>query len=253
MVANGLLLLTSSTRSVLSSSSLRRNLLAASTKLTAAGVLYVYHWFPPVPSPGSPSSTGSPGASTTSSNTTPEDISSQISRYSLISSKVYSQSQKYCPKLDLRFLFEKSFENNARPSIPIDLVLVETQKGQKDEISQTLVKNFVTQNFNTSAADIEIQFIGEDGGEGEVDESSSNPTQESEACSVPFPRLFTKVAIGGTFDRMHIAHKILITEAALRCSNELIVGVTDDDMIKSELYKVLLKLKSTKNVTVTLF
>lgn len=41
------------------------------------------------------------------------------------------------------------------------------------------------------------------------------------------------VVLGGTFDRLHVGHKILLSEAALRAKKRLVVGVTDVNMISS--------------------
>lgn len=166
----------------------------------------MYHWQPP------------------GGHQQPDDIPSQISKNSVLSSRVYSHGQQFCPKPDIRVLFEKSLENNVKPSVPIDLVLVEGEESGK--ISRAVVKNFVEKNFRVASPDFEIQFIPSS----ESEESS----KETEVENVAYPQLFRKVALGGTFDRMHVAHKILISEAVLRCREELIIGVTDDEMIKSE-------------------
>lgn len=42
---------------------------------------------------------------------------------------------------------------------------------------------------------------------------------------------YKNVVLGGTFDRLHNGHKILLSEAALRCTEKLTVGVTDINMI----------------------
>lgn len=42
---------------------------------------------------------------------------------------------------------------------------------------------------------------------------------------------YNNVVLGGTFDRLHVGHKILLTEAALRAQKRLVVGVTDINMI----------------------
>jgi len=52
------------------------------------------------------------------------------------------------------------------------------------------------------------------------------------------PRMIQKfpvVVLGGTFDRLHDGHKLLLTEAVNRCACKLIVGVTDESMIQSKL------------------
>jgi phosphopantetheine adenylyltransferase/dephospho-CoA kinase len=45
---------------------------------------------------------------------------------------------------------------------------------------------------------------------------------------------YNSVVLGGTFDRLHVGHKILLSEAALRAQKKLVVGVTDVNMIASE-------------------
>lgn len=50
--------------------------------------------------------------------------------------------------------------------------------------------------------------------------------QESEGKTFDF------VALGGTFDRLHTGHKILLSQGVLRANKHLTVGVTDVNMIK---------------------
>lgn len=45
---------------------------------------------------------------------------------------------------------------------------------------------------------------------------------------------YNSVVLGGTFDRLHVGHKILLSEAALRAHKRLVVGVTDVNMITSK-------------------
>ena len=40
--------------------------------------------------------------------------------------------------------------------------------------------------------------------------------------------------LGGTFDSIHVGHKLLLSEAPLRCSNSLTVGITDGSMIEGK-------------------
>lgn len=46
--------------------------------------------------------------------------------------------------------------------------------------------------------------------------------------------MFKNVCLGGTFDGIHAGHKLLFGEATKICSQRLVVGVTDANMIKSK-------------------
>lgn len=43
---------------------------------------------------------------------------------------------------------------------------------------------------------------------------------------------YNNVVLGGTFDKLHIGHKILLSEAILRCRKRLTVGVTCDSLLQ---------------------
>ncbi|OWR51712.1 bifunctional coenzyme A synthase like protein [Danaus plexippus plexippus] len=47
-------------------------------------------------------------------------------------------------------------------------------------------------------------------------------------------KVYDYVALGGTFDRLHNGHKILLSQAVLRAKKHVTVGVTDLDMIQSK-------------------
>ena len=52
--------------------------------------------------------------------------------------------------------------------------------------------------------------------------------------------MYQNVVLGGTFDRIHSGHKILLTTSLLRCRNEITVGITDGDNLMKK--KVLVEL-----------
>lgn len=53
---------------------------------------------------------------------------------------------------------------------------------------------------------------------------------------------FENVVLGGTFDRLHNGHKILLSTAALKCTKKLTVGVTDIIMLKCKSLPKLIEL-----------
>ncbi|TKY88405.1 hypothetical protein EX895_002757 [Sporisorium graminicola] len=61
------------------------------------------------------------------------------------------------------------------------------------------------------------------------------------------------VALGGTFDHLHVGHKILLTMAALIADREIIVGVTDDAMLTKKSNAALLEPIGERIATVNAF
>ncbi|KAH8106808.1 Nucleotidylyl transferase [Cristinia sonorae] len=55
------------------------------------------------------------------------------------------------------------------------------------------------------------------------------------------PPLFPVTALGGTFDHLHAGHKILLSMAAWITSEKLIVGMTDDALLKNKANKHVLE------------
>ena len=43
--------------------------------------------------------------------------------------------------------------------------------------------------------------------------------------------LYNHVVLGGTFDRLHVGHKVLLSTAVLRCDTRLTVGVTSSKLL----------------------
>ncbi|KOB67710.1 Bifunctional coenzyme A synthase [Operophtera brumata] len=58
------------------------------------------------------------------------------------------------------------------------------------------------------------------------------PSEDTSAPSAAV-KTYEYVALGGTFDRLHNGHKILLSEAVLRATKHVTVGVTDVNMIRA--------------------
>lgn len=52
---------------------------------------------------------------------------------------------------------------------------------------------------------------------------------------------YDTVAVGGTFDHIHDGHKILLSVALFLSSRKLIIGITDDELLKNKKYKEYLQ------------
>jgi len=71
---------------------------------------------------------------------------------------------------------------------------------------------------NTEQLDLSEQELGQDNTK--IDDTNS--------------KIYSQVVLGGTFDRLHAGHKILLTTALLRCTQRLTVGVTGASMLKNK-------------------
>lgn len=240
MALNGLLLLTSSTVSIASRS--RLNLLGAKKFLEVLdkrstiahvlppGVLYVVQWCPV-----DLQETRGPSASS-------------------MTSLIYSQGNAQCPSVDIRLLLNGGVAGNksatgrllGRPQVPIDMVMVD---GCPTRISLDAVKSFVNEWFSVSRKDYPVQYLAK--GEDIVfpEEVVQDGGDSVDSSGEEF-RQYDVVALGGTFDRMHNAHKVLLTEAVLRCTKEIIVGVTSDQMIKSMSTRIMSRTHSLRHILI---
>ena len=68
----------------------------------------------------------------------------------------------------------------------------------------------------------------------------AGPTDVSSSNSASRHAMGT-VALGGTFDHLHAGHKILLTMACWLASRRVIVGITDDILLKNKKYRNLLE------------
>lgn len=74
-----------------------------------------------------------------------------------------------------------------------------------------------------------------------VQSNTSGSSSDSEDCALYNKMetgLYENVVLGGTFDRLHKGHKILLSTAALKCTKKLTVGVTDISMLKCKLMSI---------------
>lgn len=79
-------------------------------------------------------------------------------------------------------------------------------------------------NLNIEMESLDLASLEEAANEVEDD------CQTSETCD----KMYSHVVLGGTFDRIHPGHKILLSSALMRCSNSLTVGVTGPTMLASK-------------------
>lgn len=86
------------------------------------------------------------------------------------------------------------------------------------------LESYVEHQF---AASPEVHYFELPSSESDEESGHSEPLEEKDIVS------FRSVCLGGTFDRLHLGHKVLLSSAVAKATEKLVVGVTDGDMIKS--------------------
>lgn len=150
-----------------------------------------------------------------------------MASFSKHAAQIYSTSLRTCDQLDVIVIVGNLRGDNSQwqrmnsVTKPVDVLLFD-QCFSGDEASQFMSR------YNTSNV-IEFSKSDLDGNghetehDGEQVSSDESNTSTLEADSV---------VLGGTFDRLHFGHKILLTEAVLRARKRVVVGVTDATMIR---------------------
>jgi phosphopantetheine adenylyltransferase/dephospho-CoA kinase len=154
---------------------------------------------------------------------------------------IYSQVTAACQHMDVRVLLtgiKDQFVSTIHTRKQIELVIFDCVF---DEVE---VDNFLKSCLLNATCKCQIVTVT-----GNEDSSSDNMSAYPYHCSRAIPKtsesfspdgmlagkelkMYENVVLGGTFDRLHAGHKILLSEAVLRCTRKLTVGVTDTGMLK---------------------
>lgn len=156
----------------------------------------------------------------------------QLSLCSHIITSLYSQSSSQCHGLDVRVLmagFKGTSEVPLRTKCEIDIVLFDQLKEGSEKTD--LEKRYKSFLLGCKSEKI-ILFDNLEGFESQPPENIVN----EEANNV-----YSNVVLGGTFDCIHDGHKILLSEALLRCTKRLTVGVADGPLLKNKTLKELIE------------
>lgn len=138
-----------------------------------------------------------------------------IGRFSEIVTSIYTSSLYDCRDLDVRVLVPSSIDSQtivggrSLDVLMLDGWLPEEELYRVRQQFQT--KQFI--NFSEDAI---------------ADKNGVFRAFEKKELAVSG---VNNVVLGGTFDRLHVGHKLLLTDAVIRAKRRLVVGVTDTNMI----------------------
>jgi len=140
-------------------------------------------------------------------------------QYSKNIADIYINTSTIAPRLDIRVLLTnmKHSLSTIKTKKPVEIVIFD-QLYTKEETN-----SFIDCLANRSTTYSTVTYN---------DDQDQNNCKDIEYAQDL--KVYKNVVLGGTFDRLHNGHKIMLSEAVLRCTEKLTVGVTDINMISGK-------------------
>ncbi|CAG9860581.1 unnamed protein product [Phyllotreta striolata] len=148
------------------------------------------------------------------------NIYNSWSKFSPTIFTTYSQAATDSINLDIRVLLSGLKYEIAKIQTrkPIDLIIFDKP------YSNCQIESFINTKLQNVAKEYNVLTLN----------SVECNDQEIEPYSTN-DKKYNHCVLGGTFDRLHVAHKLLLSEAALRAAKKVTVGVTEEVMLDSKI------------------
>ena len=162
-----------------------------------------------------------------------------LSEYYSFVTDVYTNASKLCSEIDVRVLLPPAGLNSYPRTTqhPIELCIGNTSSIQNlMEFESAVSSRYVFRDgrfhlkYIHAVDDLKAKM-----------ESQSEDAKQTEYAIAKDLKLYPGVVIGGTFDKIHNGHKLLIGVAALLAENKLTVGVADGPLLKGKVLEELIE------------
>ena len=146
-------------------------------------------------------------------------------------SEFYASASSVCRPLDVRFLLDNIASDITRPTLnaksrrflrhDCEVILTDLHADLHAALSTYVASEFFPPVAEgTERRTLTVRRL----------DGLESAKVEWESVAEPVEKSYNAVCLGGTFDRLHVGHKILLSEACLMCNFSLTVGVTDGEM-----------------------
>ncbi|CAH8555428.1 unnamed protein product [Heterobilharzia americana] len=153
----------------------------------------------------------------------------------------YTVAYKVCPSLDVCLLLPKTLY--LKPSVKFDIVI-----SPESEFSRSWILREV-HNIDPLYDD-DIIYAAKD--EIDVDTTITDDKTSNALFDESYEDI-SRVCLGGTFDRLHNGHKILLTVGALLAKEHLLVGITCSELLSNKCLSPLIFSWEKRNLVVQTF
>lgn len=158
----------------------------------------------------------------------------------LIIQKFYTISLKINPKVNVNCLLNnivpptvESLVSNDKVALNYEIILTDLTANNDDENDS--LRRFCLNYFKSNGDNVPIIKLNVDN---KCDDESILPGDSNDL--IYLNKFYDNGIVAGTFDRLHVGHKILLSESVLLVSKRLLIGVTDELMIKKKtLYELI--------------
>lgn len=148
-------------------------------------------------------------------------------------SQVYTHIAKFSPLLDVRFLLPHLQPQVLRDSFPlqnnVDVVLSPLPSLQ--EVKSLPAYHLLSVRLKSDWQPVFQQII----------ESDSTESLQVPSKSDHLMQTFSDIALGGTFDKIHDGHRLLLTQSALMATSRILVGIASGPLLASKILPELIK------------
>jgi hypothetical protein len=172
-----------------------------------------------------------------------------------IINEFYLNSSRLKLKFNLRCLLNNINNittSHLLPDYKYDLILTDCQPDYFNDLKTFCSSHLPSSEFNFNKTSInsivslsQLTLNGHKGSlkEEENDEVNNNNEDydKNDLLTIHKSDIFTNSIVAGTFDRLHIGHKMMLTETALLTRAKVLVGVTDECMLERKVLSELIE------------